>query len=98
MAALVERNASKAVAQTETNEIPRVRGKTAAMQEDDRATVRHPPVKVVEPHAVEDNVVVLRQNDLGLHVCDGGRELQVLEFFVCHVRSGRGCTLRSGVN
>src|ERR1700722_19708961 len=64
MAALIERNAVKLVAQCEAAEIPGMCGQCAAMQEKERPQLFVAPIEVTETKVTDEHGLVARQYDI----------------------------------
>ena len=59
-------------AQREADQVPGVGVEAAAVQEDHGRQAGRPPVEVVEAHALEQEVVLVGQHDLGQGDAGGG--------------------------
>ena len=73
VAALIEGHAVRLAPEGQTHEIPRVGVEAAAVQEHHGGQARRPPVEIVKAHAPEQEVMHVRQDDLGKMDAGGGR-------------------------
>ena len=76
---LIEGDAVVLVVEGEADEIPAVGRQAPAVEEQQRGALAA-PVEIVEPHAVDDDVVVGGQDEfLDVEPGDAGRQAQVLQ-------------------
>src|SRR3984893_19585813 len=89
MAALIERNAVKLVAQSEAAEIPGMRRQGAAMQEKERPQLLIAPIEGTATKVTDEHGLIARQYDIVEAEAGANRSgLQMIVIFVGGLRHG----------